>query len=344
MQAIVIRAPGGYDRLELVASASPQPAPGEVVVRTACIGVNYADCIVRMGLYASAKKYVGWPITPGFEWSGEVESVGDGVRDLARGDRVFGVTRFGGYATHVAVPRDQVFLLPDGMSFAEAAAFPAAHLTAWFALFDLVRLRPGMRVLVHSAAGGVGSALVQLAAGEGCEVTGVVGAPHKVQAARALGAAQVIDKSRDDLWRRARSIAANGFDVVLDANGVSTLRESYEHLGSPGRLVVYGFHSMIPRRGGRPNYAKLAADWVRTPRFNPLAMTNANRSVLAFNLSYLFENKNLLADGMRDLLARRERGTLRAPTITEYRFADVARAHRDIESGQTVGKLVLVLS
>ncbi|HTQ44106.1 MAG TPA: medium chain dehydrogenase/reductase family protein [Polyangiaceae bacterium] len=342
MRHVVIHRPGGHDRLQIETAPDPKPDEGEVVVESAAIGVNYADCIVRMGLYESAKKYVGWPITPGFEVAGTVCTVGERVHDVRPGARVIAVTRFGGYASHVRVPRDQLFRMPGGLSFAQAAAIPAVFLTAHYALFDLAAARPEHRLLVHSAAGGVGGALLQLARIAGCRAVGVVGASHKVDAARRAGATAVIDKSTEDLWRMARRHAPDGYDAIFDANGVSTLGESWRHLASPGRLVVYGFHSMLPRRSGRPDWAKLAIDWLRTPRFNPIDMTNANKSVMAFNLSYLFERKAMLVPALEQVLAWFEEGKLAAPPITEYALDDVVRAHAAIESGQTVGKLVLV--
>ncbi|MCE9668714.1 medium chain dehydrogenase/reductase family protein [Myxococcus stipitatus] len=339
---VVIAKAGGYGQLRVENLNQVSPGPGEVSVVTEAIGVNYADCVIRMGLYASAKEYVGWPITPGFEFAGTVDAVGPGVEDVSPGARVFGVTRFGGYATHVVVPRHQVYALPAKLSMEQAAGFPAVFLTAYFALFELAHPRPGANVLVHSAAGGVGSALLQLGRLAGCRMVGVVGGTHKVEAARALGADVVIDKSREDLWAAARRAAPGGYDVVLDANGVATLRDSYRHLASPGKLVIYGFHSMLPRQGGRPNYAKLAWDWLRTPRFNPLALTNDNASVLAFNLSYLFERREVLTEGMARLLGWVEEGKVVSPQVTRFPLDAVADAHKALESGTTVGKLVLV--
>lgn len=342
MRKVVIPRAGGYDRLKLETLPDPTPAPDEVVVTTEAIGVNYADCVIRMGLYASAKEYVGWPITPGFEFAGTVSAVGASVTDLAPGARVFGVTRFGGYSTHVAVPRQQVFSLPARFDMAQAAGFPTVFLTAYYALFELAHPRPGSTLLVHSAAGGVGGALLQLGRIAGCRTVGVVGSSHKVEAARALGAEVVIDKSRENLWRAAEQAAPRGYDVVLDANGVSTLRESYRHLARPGKLVIYGFHSMLPREGGRPNWVKLAADFLRTPRFNPLQLTNDNASVLAFNLSYLFERKDVLAEAMGRLLTWVDEGRITPLAVTRFPLERVADAHRALESGSTVGKLVLV--
>jgi NADPH:quinone reductase-like Zn-dependent oxidoreductase len=343
MRKVVIDGAGSYDKLRIEEHPDPVPGPGEALIATQAAGVNYADCVVRMGLYESAKKYVGWPITPGFELAGTVTATGPDVTDLAKGTEVFGVTRFGGYATHVAVPRRQLFPLPKGFNMVEAAGFPAVFMTAYFALHELLRLRPGMTILVHSAAGGVGSALIQLGKIEGCRMIGVVGAPHKVEVAARLGADGVIDKSTEPLWPTAERHAPDGYDVVLDANGVETLKESYRHLAPAGKLVVYGFHTMMPRKGGRPSYPKLAFDYVRTPRFNPLDLCNDNKSVLAFNLSYLFHKTEILREGMGRLLDWIEAGRIKAPPVTAFPLDRVADAHRAIESGATVGKLVLTM-
>ena len=339
---VVIHKAGGYDRLTVETVPTPAPGPGQVLIAVRAIGVNFADTIVRMGLYASAKEYVGWPITPGFEVSGVVTATGPGVTDLPLGSEVFAVTLFNGYSTHVVTDRAYVFPRPPSTSFAQAAAIPAVYMTAWYALFELAHPRPGQQVLVHSAAGGVGGALVQMAKIAGCQVVGVVGSSHKVAAVQAHGADAVIDKSTQDLWSECERLAPAGFDVILDANGVSTLKQSYEHLRRAGKLVVYGFHSMMPKKGGRPNYAKLAADYLRTPRFNPLDMTNASKSVLAFNLSYLFERKELLHEALDQIAGWLQDGRIVPPKVTTYPLAEVARAHADIESGNTVGKLVLL--
>lgn len=339
---VTIRRAGSYERLELETLPALAPGPGEVVIDVAAIGVNYADCIVRMGLYASAREFVGWPITPGFEVAGTVGAVGEGVTDLAPGARVLAVTLFNGYASQVCVARNKVFPLPAGLSLEQAAGVPAVYLTAYYGLIELARPRRGQRVLVHSAAGGVGGALVQLAKVAGCEVTAVVGAPHKVATARAHGADHVIDKSSEPLWPAAERVAPKGWDVIADANGVDTLKQSYAHLRTPGKLIVYGFHTMMPKQGGRPNWLKLALAWLRTPRFDPLDMTQTSKSVLAFNLSYMFEEQWLLDEAMGRLSGWLAEGALRPPPVTTYPLADVARAQRDLESGQTVGKLILV--
>ncbi|MCZ6596299.1 MAG: zinc-binding dehydrogenase [Planctomycetota bacterium] len=342
MWKVVVHRPGGFGRLVLEEHPEPEPAAGEVLVAAEAVGVNFADCAVRMGHYESARRLVGWPITPGFELAGRVAAVGARVERWRAGDAVFALTRFGGYASHAVVPEGAVFAVPAGWSAAEAAAFPTVHLTAWYALHRLLDVRAGMRLLVHSAAGGVGGALLQLARAAGARTLGVVGAPHKLAEARRLGADAVIDTSATDLWPAAEREAPAGFDGILDANGVATLRASYRHLAPEGRLVVYGFHTMLPRGSGRRWSAKLLWSRLRLPRFDALDLTTENKSVMGFNLSFLFDRTELLGEAMGQLLEHVVAGRLVAPRVETFPLRDAARAHARLQSGETVGKLVLV--
>src|SRR5256714_750752 len=149
VQRIAIARPGSFERLRLVDAPEPKLQAGEVRVAVRAAGVNFADVVVRLGLYASAKKYVGWPITPGFEISGEVSELGAGVEDLRVGERVFGVTLFGGYTSQICVPRAQLFRVPTAFSHAQAATFPTVFLTAYYALRQVLRTRAGDKVLAH---------------------------------------------------------------------------------------------------------------------------------------------------------------------------------------------------
>lgn len=341
MYKIVIPKPGGYDRLQYREVPDVQPQAGEICIAVAASGVNYADCAVRWGLYESAKRFVGYPITPGFEVAGTIAALGADVTGWQVGDPVFAVSFFGGYATRLCVPAHQVWRLPAGWRMDQAAGFPAVFFTAYHALYQQMRLKPGMKILVHSAAGGVGTALLQLGKVAGCEMTGVVGSSHKVETARAAGADHVIDKSTQDLWPEAERIAPEGFDVVLDANGYATLRESWAHVRPTGKLVIYGFHTMLPKSGGRLNWPKLVWGWLKTPRFNPIDLPNQNKSIVSFNLSFLFNRRDLLEEGMADMLRWIGEGKLTPPVTRIFPLAQAAEAHKAIESGQSVGKLIL---
>jgi len=263
------------------------------------------------------------------------------VTHVKPGDSVFGLTLFNGYSTHVCAPADLVWPKPEALDFEAAAGLLAVHLTAYHGLLQNVVIRPGMRVLVHSAGGGVGSALIQLCKLHNLHVTGVVGKSHKVEYVRQLGANAVIDKSRQSLWDEAKRLCPDGYDLIFDANGPETLAQSYAHLKPTGKLLVYGFHSLLPKQGGRIKYLKAALGMLRMPRFNPLSMTSENKGVVAFNLSFLFSRADLLHAAVNDLTAWLEAGDIRVPKVRSFALKDVAQAHRALESGETTGKLVL---
>ncbi len=342
MKKIVIDKPGGLERLQIRSFPDPVPDDNEVVVKAHSIGVNYADIIIRMGYYASAKQYVGWPITPGFDFAGEVIATGKSVKNFKTGDRVLGVSRFNSYATHVTVPENQIFSIPDHFSYQEAGGFPTIFLTAYYALHMSTQIYPGSKILVHSAAGGVGSALLQLCTLQDWTTIGVVGNSAKVDFARDMGADRVIDKSAQNLWQMVDEYAPDGLDVVLDSNGALTIKKGYNRLRENGKLICYGFHGMFQRGWNRANIFRLAYQFFRTPRFSPLSMNDKNRTVIAFNLSFLFHRADLLEFAMTDLMNWYTGGKIKMPAVTAYAFEDVASAHRDMQSGKTTGKLVLV--
>lgn len=342
MKKIVIHRAGGYKELKLETHPDLEPKSDEVVVNVKATGVNYADVVIRWGLYESAKQMVGWPITPGFEFSGIVTRVGKETSMFKVGDKVLGVSLFNAYASEVSVKENFLFHLPLNMSFEEAAGFPAVNMTAYHALLQNVVVRQGMFALIHSAAGGVGSSLVQLCKIKGIKTIGVVGSSHKVQPVKNLGCDFVIDKSSEDLWKKVKEYARHGVDLAFDANGAETLKQSYEHLAPCGKLFSYGAHSMLPKKGGKVNWPKLIKDFFKTPRFNPLTMSSENKSLITFNLSFLFGREDLFTEAMNDLLKWHEEGQLKVVQVKTYPLESVGDAHRDLESGKTIGKLVLI--
>jgi NADPH:quinone reductase-like Zn-dependent oxidoreductase len=341
MRKVVIHSAGGYDKLKLEEHPNPTPAGDQVLVETEAIGVNDADCCVRWGVYEPAKKYVGFPITPGFEFAGTVVAAGDKATHKV-GARVLGVSRFNAYSTHVIAPSHQIFPLPKSLTAQQAAAFPSVYMTAHYAVLGLVRIRPGGTVLIHSAAGGVGTALLEVCRVVGLRSIGVVGASHKVEVARRAGADHVIDKSTEDLWRRADQLCPEGFDAIFDANGHITLKAGYDRLAPTGKLIVYGSHALLPKEGGRIDYLKAAWGLIKTPRFNPMDMITANKAVLGFNVAFLFDRADLFDPAMADLFRWLDEGKIKGPSVTTFPFEKVADAHRAIESGKTTGKLVLL--
>ena len=330
-----IRRPGGYARLHLEPCAPPTPAVGEVRVCTRAIGVNFADSLVRMGVYAPAKRYVGGPITPGFELAGEIDAVGPDLDPADHlGRRVVALTRFGAYAEAVTVDADLTVPLPAGWSMAAGAAVPVQALTARHAL-RLADAPDGSPVLVHSAAGGVGHWLVQLARTAGLAVTGSVGRAEKCRAVLGLGAGRCL--VRGDGEDHADDTA---YQAIFDAQGPASWRRSYRRLGPTGRLVVYGAHGLTG--GGGVAGLRAALAYLARPRFDPMRLCADNRGVLGFNLAYLFDRRAEMRADLAAVTALVDAGTVRLPPITPLPLAEVAEAQRRLESGATVGKLVLV--
>lgn len=338
MKRVLIRRPGGHEALELVEEQDPTPGPGEARVLVRSCGINYADTMVRLGYYQAAKGL--YPLTPGFEFAGVVDAVGPGCTRVKEGDAVFGMSRFGAYASALALPEKQMWLCPPGWGFDDCAALPAVFVTAYHALFKVAHVESGETLLVHSAAGGVGGALLQLGRVAGCRPIGVVGSPSKAELCRRLGAEAVVLRS-PSLWSELEALAPGGFDAVFDANGVRTLKEGFDRLALGGRLVVYGFADIIPRGQSRPSLLRLALNYLRVPKFSPLDMTASNRAVMGFNVVFLFHKLELADKAMTDILRWIGEGRVQKLPVTAFPLEKVADAHRAIESGTTQGKLVL---
>ena len=300
---------------------------------------------------------------PGFDVAGTVECVPKEVTDggddrfmLSVNDRVFGCTLFGAYSNRILIPKIQLRKVPDCItSFAEAAAFPAVSLTALYALhlagyFPIIpggggRMKfKNKSILIHSAAGGVGGFLVQMSKILGLFVVGVVGSTSKVADARSLGCDVVIDKSTENLWDAAELASPNGYLTIMDANGISTLHESYEHLAPSGRLVVFGFHSNLPIGSAMLSpleWLRMARKVAVMPKFDAMDLTVSNKSVLGFNLSFFADEVEILSDMFDQILSWIEDGKLKCPRVCTMPMEKVGEAHTFIQSGQSSGKIVL---
>ena len=343
MKKVVIKSPGSYDKLAIEESSDLEPKADEVLIKVRAIGVNFADVCVRLGVYESAKKYIGWPITPGFEVSGTIEKVGPEVKKYKLGDKVIAFTLFGGYSSQICVSEAQIIPLPTNFSLEEGAGFPAVFFTAYHALHHhVVFPKKDVNVLIHSAAGGVGTALTQICKYKGFNVVGVVGSSHKIDYLKKFGPDHIIDKSKQDLWGCAKKLVPEGFDAIFDANGYTTMKDSYNHLKPLGKLLVYGAHSFISK-SGRINYFKAALGMLKMPSFKPFHMITNNLGVVGFNISFLFNEKQLIQECVNGLQELTSKGILKPIPVTEVPFDDVAEAHKLIQSGQSVGKIVLTI-
>jgi NADPH:quinone reductase-like Zn-dependent oxidoreductase len=312
-----------------------------VAIDVAALGINFADVFCRLGLYKAAPPI---PFTPGFEVSGVVAAVGDGVTRPAVGERVMALTRFGGYASRIDVPAEGTRPLPQGWSHEQGAAFPVVFLTAYHGLVNVGRMERGETVVVHSAAGGVGTAACQIARAHGARVIGTVGSEAKRPVAEEAGADEVVVSHDYRVWPEIdRLTEGAGVDLVLDAVGGRGLRQGYDRLEQGGRLVVYGFAEMMPRRGTR-NWPLLMWRFLRMPRFSPFDMTGRNRTVAGFNLVYLWRRPELFGAALDALSGMVEAGSIRPVVGATFDFERVGKAHEWLQSRRSTGKVVLRVS
>jgi NADPH:quinone reductase-like Zn-dependent oxidoreductase len=334
MRSVWIPRPGPPEVLEVRDGADPLAHARQVRVRVRAAGVNFADVAARLGVYPDAPPP---PCVVGYEVAGTVDQVGPDVETLAPGDRVFALTRFGGYAEAVAVPATQVFAMPAGMSFEEAAAIPVNYLTAVLMLRLLANVREGDRVLVHAAAGGVGVAAIQLCRIAGAEVIGTASA-SKHDTLRGMGVAHCIDYRTEDFEEAVKRVTrGRGVDIVLDATGA--FRKSYRCLAPLGRLVCFGLSSASS--GMAPSRLRALAAVAKLPFFHPIRLMNDNKGVMGVNLGHLWDHIDLLRREMAGLLVDYQEGRIRPLVGKAFPLVEAAKAHRFMQERQNVGKVVL---
>jgi NADPH:quinone reductase-like Zn-dependent oxidoreductase len=338
MRAIWIPKAGGPDVLQVRETPEPPLLPGHVRVRVRAAGLNFADVSARHGLYPDAPPF---PCIVGYEAAGEIDEVGEGADAPASGTRVIALSRFGGHADTVVVPAEQLIAMPEGMSFEEGAALPVNYITAYHMLFRVASVRPGERVLIHMAAGGVGIAALQLCRTvEGLTTFGTASA-SKHDVLREEGCDHPIDyRTADYVAEVNRLTEGKGVDVVLDALGGRDWKKGISLLRPVGRLVAFGFANMIA--GSKRSYLRMANQIVGIPLFSPLALMDKNITVSGVNIGHLWGEIDLLREELTSLVALYRAGKIKPRIDRVYPFAEAAEAHRRIESRGNVGKVVLV--
>ena len=325
MKAIQVTKSGGPEVLKVLDLAEPTPGDGQVVVKVEAAGVNYADILARRGMYPLAPPP---PFVPGFEVAGTVAALGPKASGLQVGDRVVGFTAggVGGYAERALGPAALLLSVPPGVSFHDAAAHFIIFNTAYHCLKTRGRVQPGMTVLVQAAAGGVGTAAVQLAKLFGARVFACASSDEKLARVRALGADVTINYATTDFVEAAkRETGGRGVDVVLESVGGDVFEKSLHALAPAGRLVVFGAAS------GKPGTVQVPA------------LQRNNLTVATFSIKgTAAQDPAALRAGALELLALLEQGKLRPVIGRTYPLAEAAQAQQHIEGRGSYGKVLLL--
>ena len=322
MKAIVFDKTGGPEVLTLGDIPKPPPRPGYVLIKVHAIGINFADVRFRQGLYAVKPNL---PDTPGMEASGVVEALGDGASGFKPGDRVTAFT-VKSYAEYCQAPATMVVKLPDAIDFVQGAAFPVQVLTAYHMLHTVDSTGPGKIVVVHSAAGGVGLAAVQLAKVAGARVFGTVSSDEKKALAKANGADAVINYTTQNFADEVLKLTeGRGADLILDAVGKPTFEDGLKCLAPFGHLILYG------RAGGPPDPLNVATLSAKSTKVSGFSMPTLTRG---------FPDKT--RDSAERCFALMREGKLKLHVGRTFPLAQAAEAHRYMESRQSTGKLVLL--
>ena len=339
MRALVITEHGPPDVMRVQERPDPEPGHGQVRVRVRAAGVNFADLLARVGLYPDAPKP---PCVVGYEIAGDVDALGEGVEGIELGQRVMGGSRFGGYAQLAVTGTDALVPMPDGWSYAEGAALPVTYATAYAGLVRYGGLRPGERVLIQAAAGGVGIAATHIAKLVGAEVYGTA-SPGKHDAIRGFGVDHPIDYRTHDVVDEVRRVAGEEqpIDLAFDAIGGRSFKQSFSLLRPGGRLVCFGASEV--QAGERRSPLRAMRVVAQMPRFNPLKLMRESKSVIGLNMLTLWDAKQSLDELIDPLRAWIDDGSLRPVVAREFRLDDGAAAHRYVHERSNIGKVVLTL-
>lgn len=342
MRAVVITTHGDPEVLRVEQRPDPPVGPGEVRIAVEATGINFADLLARSGMYPDAPKP---PCVVGYEVAGTIESVGEGADVFSIGDRVFGGSKFGGHAELVTASEVDVLPLPDRLSFEQGAAIPVNYATAYAGIVLMGGLREGDRVLIHSAAGGVGIAASQLSRNIGAEVFGTASA-SKHEAIREHGVTHPIDYRSDDFEREVSRITnGEGIDVAFDAIGPSSFRKDYRLLRPGGRLICFGLSEVqTGQKRNIPGLLKGVASMATAtmPWWKSLAIMNENKGVFGLNMLSWWKTEGSIRRAIEPLQADLEAGRLEPVVAEAFPFERAADAHRFIHERRNIGKVVLV--
>lgn len=335
MKAVQIVKTGPPESLKIVDIPAPEPGENELLIKVHVTGVNFADILCRQGLYPEAPPR---PFVPGYEVAGTVEAKHDSVQGFKTSDRVIGLSNFGGYAEFAVCNANFVRPLNSSISFEEGAAVPVNWLTAYHCLYGTGLLEKDFKVLVHSAAGGVGIAALQLLKSAGCFIIGVAGTKEKKDFLKQFGVNLAINyRDEDFAGRVVKETGKRSLDIILDATGGKNFKKEWKLLRANGRIVSFGAASFSGKN-------KLAIFFKLTTQFktNILRLMGNSHGVYGVNIRKIVEESPGLAGRSFDEVMKFIESHGIKPVIdSSYSLEKAGEAHKRLESGKSIGKIVL---
>lgn len=337
MKAYLLTRSGKPETLKIHDVPEPVPGDKEVKVKVETIGINYAEILSRRGQYRWAPKR---PYIPGMEAYGEVVEVGKDVIDVEIGSKVIVGNQYGAYAEFICVPDHLVFKANPEVSAEENAALVVNFMTAWVGLVKQARLSVGETVLVQAAAGGVGTAAIQIAKALGCKVYGTASRPAKLELVKDLGADQAINYATEDFYQIIKD-QEGGIDCVLEVVGGEVFKKSISLLNPFGRLVVIGFASISFKKWNPLTWWKT---WKDAPKANVMAMAQGSYGISASHIGYLTEMPSIAKGAYAEMVEFINKHGIKPHVGKVFDFDQMADAHRFIESRDSTGKVVVKLN
>ncbi|MEB8329870.1 zinc-binding dehydrogenase [Flavobacteriaceae bacterium KMM 6897] len=314
----------------------PSPSPDQVLIKVAAFGLNFADVMARLGLYKAAPPL---PAILGYDVVGHIEQCGANISELKVGDRVVALTRFGGYAQYALAEKAMVHKIPETFTEGVAVALATQYSTAYFLSHTMANLQKNDKVLIHAAAGGVGTALVQMALLKKCTVFGTCGSADKIKYIKDNGVHFPINYRETDFEKEIRSLNKGaGLDVIFDPVGGTSVRKGFRLLGAGGRLLTFGVSSM---NNNTSLYGKLKVLF-QFGIFHPIQLLGGSKGMIGVNMLKVGEERpEKIATAMKAVIQMTEKGDLKPFVGGEYDIEQLAEAHQFLESRKSMGKIVV---
>ena len=333
---VIISKRGGPEVLKLIEDEIKEPKSGEVRIKVKAAGVAFADIFMREGLYPGVPPP---PVTPGYDVAGIVDEVGGEVKGLEVGQAVVALTQYGGYAEMINFPANWVVAQPPELNHAEAVSLVLNYLTAYQMLHRIARIREGERILIHGAAGGVGTALLQLGVLMNLEMYGTA-SKNKHPVITEHGGIP-IDYRSEDFIRKIQKETANGVDAVFDPIGGKNGVRSFQSLRAGGRIVAYGFSAAMTK--GRRNLLNAATAFVRSPRHHWLKIFKSNRGILGYSVWNLNQDRpEWYQEDLQKVLQLLQQKKIKPVIGEKLPLSEASKAHELMNNAKVIGKIVLM--